>query len=70
MLDREKVGEARLRWFGHEQRRDSEGRPKRRFTDVVKEDMTLVGVREEDAEDRVGRRQNVSHLVTHILRKV
>lgn len=29
------------------------GRPKRRFVDVVKEDMMLVGVREEDAGDRV-----------------
>ena len=27
------------------------GRPKRRFMDAVKEDMQLVGVREEDAED-------------------
>ncbi|KAF7642981.1 hypothetical protein LDENG_00246950 [Lucifuga dentata] len=52
----DKVREARLRWFGHVQRRDSEhigrrmlrlelpgrrprGRPKRRFMDVVKEDM-------------------------------
>ena len=29
------------------------GRPKRRFMDVVKEDMKLVGVRDEDEEDRV-----------------
>ena len=29
------------------------GRPKRRFMNVVKEDMKLVGVREEDVEDRV-----------------
>uniref|UniRef100_A0A087XJI6 Uncharacterized protein n=1 Tax=Poecilia formosa TaxID=48698 RepID=A0A087XJI6_POEFO len=28
------------------------GRPKRRFMDGVKEDMKVVGVREEDAEDR------------------
>ena len=28
-------------------------KPKRRFMDVVKEDMNLDGVREEDAEDRV-----------------
>ncbi|KAF7647481.1 hypothetical protein LDENG_00171820 [Lucifuga dentata] len=28
------------------------GRPKRRFIDVVKEDMKLVGVREEEAKDR------------------
>ena len=66
----DKVREARLRWFGHVQRRDSEyigrrmlscelpcrrprGRPKRRFMDVVKEDMKLVGVREEDTGDRL-----------------
>ena len=29
------------------------GRPKKRFMDVVKEDMKVVGVRKEDAEDRV-----------------
>ena len=28
-------------------------RPKRRFMDVMTEDMKLVGEREEDAEDRV-----------------
>lgn len=28
----------------------TEGRAKRRFMDTVKEDMTSVGVREEDAE--------------------
>ena len=28
-------------------------RPKRRFMDIVKEEMKLVGVREEDSEDRV-----------------
>ena len=70
----DKVREARLRWFGHVQRRDSEhigrrmlsfelpgrrprGRPKRRFMDVVKEDMKVVGVREEDAKDRARWRQ-------------
>ncbi|KAF7654546.1 hypothetical protein LDENG_00068520 [Lucifuga dentata] len=35
------------------------GRPKRRFMDVVKEDMKLVGVREEEAEDRVRWRQMI-----------
>ncbi len=30
------------------------GRPKRRFMDVVKEDMQVVGVTEEDEEDRTG----------------
>ena len=72
----DKVREARLRWFGHVQRRDSEyignrmlrlelpgkrprGRPKRRFMDVVKEDMKVVGVREEDAKDRVRWRQMI-----------
>ena len=33
--------------------RKPRGIPKRRFMDVVKEDMKLVGMREEDAEDRV-----------------
>ncbi|KAF7669317.1 hypothetical protein LDENG_00206530, partial [Lucifuga dentata] len=72
----DKAREARLRWFGHVQRRDSEhigrrmprlelpgrrprGRPKRKFMDVVKEDMKLVGVREEEAEDRVRWRQMI-----------
>ncbi|WP_139267332.1 reverse transcriptase domain-containing protein, partial [Escherichia coli] len=72
----EKAREARLRWFGHVQRRDSEyigkrmlrlelpgrrprGRPKRRFLDVVKEDMRIVGVGEEDTEDRVEWRQMI-----------
>ena len=39
--------EARLRLFGHYRR--GEGR----FIDVVKEDMKLVVVREEDAESKV-----------------
>ena len=37
--------------------RRTRGRLKRRFMDVVKENMKVVGVREEDAEDRVRWRQ-------------
>jgi len=65
----EKAREARLRWFGHVQRRDSgcvgrrmlemelpgrrqRGRPKRRYMDAVREDMQIVGIRVEDAENR------------------
>ena len=33
------------------------GKPIRRFVDVMEEDMKLVGVREEDVEDRVRWRQ-------------
>ena len=64
-----KVREARLRWFGHVQRREEEhigrrvlmmeppgrrrrGRPKRRYMDVIREDMRDAGVRREDAGDR------------------
>ena len=39
--------------------RRPKGRPKRRFMDVVKEDMKLVGVRDEDEEDRVRWRQMI-----------
>ena len=64
----EKTREARLRWYGHVLRKDGyigrrmlkmelpgkrkRGRPKRRFMDVVKEDMAEVEVKEEDADDR------------------
>ena len=34
--------------------RKPRGRPKRRSMDVVKEDKKLVGLREEDTEDRGG----------------
>lgn len=34
------------------QGRSRRGRPKRRLMDVVMEDMRVVGVEEEDAEDR------------------
>ncbi|KAK3511868.1 hypothetical protein QTP70_027470 [Hemibagrus guttatus] len=36
----DKVREARLRWFGHVQRRDR--RPKRRYMDGINEDMKLI----------------------------
>ncbi|XP_051787950.1 uncharacterized protein LOC127529167 [Erpetoichthys calabaricus] len=65
----DKVREARLRWFGHVQRRDEgyterrvlrieqpgwrkRGGPKRRFMDVAREDMQVMGVTEQDDEDR------------------
>ncbi|KAI5613334.1 hypothetical protein C0J50_11694, partial [Silurus asotus] len=65
----DKAWEARLRWFGHVQRRDmgyigrrmlrmetpgrrKRGRPRRRFMDVVREDMQVVGMKEADVEDR------------------
>ena len=35
------------------------GRPKRRFTDVVKEDMAEVEVTEEDIVDRNNRRRKI-----------
>ena len=50
---RERVGER-----GRERERNDgtarkEGRPKRRFADVVREDTAVVEVKEEDAEDRI-----------------
>ena len=58
-----KMKEGRLRWYGHVMRRDQEyvGRKmmevelpgkRRRFVDVVKEDMGEIGAKETDAEDR------------------
>uniref|UniRef100_A0A3Q3WA96 Cadherin domain-containing protein n=1 Tax=Mola mola TaxID=94237 RepID=A0A3Q3WA96_MOLML len=63
----DKVREARLRWFGHVQSRDSKyigrrrlkmdlpgrrhrGRPKSRFVHMVRKDMQIVGVRDEDCD--------------------
>ena len=63
-----KMREGRLRWYGHVMRRDQEyvgrrmmemelpgrrGRTKKRFLDVVKEDVGEVGVKETDIEDRM-----------------
>ena len=36
-----------------------QGRPKRRFVDVVKEDMAEVEVTEEDTEDRINWRRQI-----------
>ena len=63
-----KMREGRLRWYGHVMRRDQEyvgrkmmemelsgkrrARLKRRFVDVVKEDMGEIGAKEMDVEDR------------------
>ncbi|KAK3560030.1 hypothetical protein QTP86_033826, partial [Hemibagrus guttatus] len=82
----DKVREARLRWFGHVQRRESEyigrrmldmelpgrrqrGRPKRRYMDVINEDMKLVGARVEDAEDRDSQTPNSTMAKTKELSK-
>ena len=64
-----KMREGRLMWYGHVMKRDQEyvgrkimemelpgkrrGRPRRRFLDVVTEDMGEVGVKETDVEDRM-----------------
>ena len=63
-----KVRETRLRWYGHVLQRNVEyvgkwvigmdlpgkrrGRPLRRYMDVVKEDLKVVGDTEKDTEDR------------------
>ena len=60
--------EGRLRWYGHVMRdqeyvgrkmmemelpgKRRRGRPKRRFVDVVKQDMGEVGAKEKDVQDR------------------
>lgn len=61
----DKVREALFRWFGYIRRRDwlkhagdeaateKGGRPKRRFLDVLKEDMKCICEADEDAEDTV-----------------
>ena len=63
---RMKMREGRLRWYGHIIRRDQEyvgsgngvtkkeekRTPKRRFADIVKENMEKVDAREKDIENR------------------
>ena len=76
-----KMRENRLRWYGHEQEyvekrvmemelpgKRKSGRPKRRFLDVVKENMGEVGAREKDIENRILWR-NIIHLATPDQRK-
>ena len=64
----EKLWNARLHWYGHVKRKDyigkrmmemavpgrrQRGRPRRRWMDLVREDMERVGAREGDEVDRV-----------------
>ena len=49
--DRGYIGQRMLRLEVPGKRR--RGRPKRKFTDVVREDMRAIGVTEQDARDRV-----------------
>ena len=65
----DKLRNAKLRWYGHVQRREDyvgkrmmemalpgrrkKGRPKRKWMDLVREDMERVGAREGDEVDRV-----------------
>ena len=65
----EKLRNARLRWYGHIKRREDyvgkrmmemavpgirkRGRPRRRWMNLVREDMERVGIREGDEVDRV-----------------
>lgn len=53
--DSDYVGKRMLRFMLPERR--PRGRPKRRFMDLVKDDMRVVVVSEADAEDRVRWRQ-------------
>jgi len=65
----DKIREARLRWFGHVQRREddscvkkikkaevygrrSQGRQKKRWSDVVQQDLVTLRLKPEDAADR------------------
>ena len=57
----EKIRDARLMWIGHIERRmlrmeqprkRKRGRPSRRFVAAVTEDVAVVEVAKEDAEDR------------------
>ena len=67
---RDKLRNARLRWYGHVKRREEDyvgkrmmemaapgrikrGRPKRRWMDLMREDIEKVGAREGDEVDRV-----------------
>ena len=68
----------RLRWFGHVERREGEwvkkcmelkvtgkvgrGRPKRTWREVIEKDMSVAGLKRQDAMDRVGRRQGVKSI--------
>ena len=65
----DKLRNARLCWYGHVKRREGyvgkrmmemvvpgrikRGRPRRRWMDLAREDMEMVGAREEDEFDRV-----------------
>ena len=68
----------RLRWFGHVERREGEwvkkcmeikvtgkvgrGRPKRTWREVIEKDMSVVGLRRQDAMDRVKWRQGLKNI--------
>ena len=66
----DKMRETRLRWFGHEKRRNMDapvrrcerinipegrrgrGRPKKNLDEVIREDLKVVGLTEDMAQDR------------------